>query len=280
MKSKVFYLIALLILTSCFNSKTKKEKTLYGTWRLHDIVENGKPKPGDSFSREANLKKIVKEGGMISFFSDTSYSEININGKFRTGSWKMSNDFTSLSLIDSGYTSEPIGFTIEDDANGKQELALSIPKKNRTIKFMKESDLLPEINDDPFYPANNLWRQKPLQPEDTIQLTRRLANYFKHVALILKAAKIRELKIVSFEFSQGPIKIYNGGIGIHPYEIVPDKWKHAFYDESNAMTTYNLYKNYLRKSNYKGASTGNWIEDDYNILLNMYADITETPNSR
>jgi hypothetical protein len=34
-----------------------------------------------------------------------------------------------------------------------------------------------------------------------------------------------------------------------------------------------MFENYLKKSSYKGASTGKWIEDDYNILLGIYGDL-------
>ncbi len=81
---------------------------------------------------------------------------------------------------------------------------------------------------------------------------------------------------MSFEYSQGPIKIYNGGIGIHPYDIVPQSWKDSFYNEEEAITTYRLYESYLRKNDYRGGGTGNWVEDDYNILLSIYAGLTGT----
>lgn len=56
----------------------------------------------------------------------------------------------------------------------------------------------------------------------------RLTNNIKHVALILKTAKEDKLPVASFQFSQGPVKIYNGGIGIHPLAFVPQSWKAVF----------------------------------------------------
>jgi hypothetical protein len=54
---------------------------------------------------------------------------------------------------------------------------------------------------------------------------------------------------------------------------LPASWKNIFFNETNALEAYKHYYNYLDTSNYAGAATGKWVEDDYNILLSTYADI-------
>lgn len=281
MKITPLYVLTILLLTSCIvNFKENNEKSIYGTWRLYDIEQLNKDSQfEDPFSKAASLKKLVKEGSIICFFENGEYSEIKGDSKFKSGKWKLNDDKKSIQFIDSGQATDPLSLAIETNLNGKKVLTFSFFKKNINIKFIKESDKLPDFTSDPFYPANNLWRQKPQNPENSAQLTNRLTNYFKHIALILKAAKERNQDIVSFEYSKGPIKIYNGGIGIYPYNIVPDNWKNSFYDEADASTAYLKYEEYLTKSRYRGAGTGNWVEDDYNILLSIYADISE-PNEK
>lgn len=114
---------------------------------------------------------------------------------------------------------------------------------------------------------------KPKAAEDSTQQLNRLTNYIKHVALVLKSAKEDKQPVVSFQFSQGPVKIYNGGIGIHPFALVAESWKAGFYNGTEARSAYDIYRNYLQKSSYNGAGTGDWVEDDYTILLSMYADL-------
>ena len=41
---------------------------------------------------------------------------------------------------------------------------------------------------------------------------------------------------MSFTFSQGPIQVYKGGIGILPINAVPVLWKRTFYNEADAAT--------------------------------------------
>ncbi len=37
--------------------------------------------------------------------------------------------------------------------------------------------------------------------------------------------------------------------------------------------TYYLFSSYLNKGVYKGGTTGNWVKDDCNILMNIYDNI-------
>ena len=163
----------------------------------------------------------------------------------------------------------------EETRAGKPYDVLLVEQGSLVLKYRKITEPLKLYRDDPFYKANNQWRAKPSMPESTQELTRRMAGYFKHLALVLKAAKDRKQDIVSFAFSKGPVKIYNGGIGLYPYELVPEEWKNSFYNDSSARAAYSLYENYLRTTSYKGAGIGDWVEDDYNILISIYADFSE-----
>lgn len=44
--------------------------------------------------------------------------------------------------------------------------------------------------------------------------------------------------------------------------------------EEEAAAAYQVYESYLRKNSYRGGGTGDWVEDDYNILLSIYAGLT------
>ncbi len=267
----------LLLCTGCLtNNKKSNQAGITGTWRLYDIEKiNASSTNKDAFSEEVDLKQSVRAGEVLCFFKDGNYSKIKGKGEFNAGKWGFSDDNKTIHFNDSGQTGKPIAIKIEKDADGKMMLYLTFNEKNLSKKYVKESEAMKASADDPFHAENNQWRKKPQQAESSMLLLHRLNNYIKHLALILKSAKERKQEVISFEFSQGPVKIYNGGIGIHPYEIVPAIWKNSFYNDTDALKAYSEYETYLRNSTYRGAGIGNWIEDDYNILLSIYGDISQ-----
>ncbi len=246
-----------------------------GTWRLYDATEIKAAQNGDSFSREAALKKMVQEGKLLIIFEDGKYTSFENKAVYTTGNWKYitAQNALRLSPNETAETTTPVKF--EKTTSGKKTLTLYREKENIALQFIKEAVLTEQQTDDPFHSSNNQWRLKPAQAEDSAQLSERLLNYIRHLALVLKAAKDRKQAIVSFEYSMGPVKIYDGGIGVHPFELLPDYWKNAFYNEGDARRAYRMYESHLQKSSYRGASSGSWVEDDYNILLSLYAQITE-----
>src|SRR5215211_4483410 len=178
---KIFFcsLFIVLVIASCKSkSNATTEKSIAGTWHLYDI-EQLESKGDDAFSRNARLKKTVKEGAILCLFEDGTYSDVKGNGAFKTGKWKLSQENKSISFIDSGRALVPVTMDVEKKPNGKQVLTLFFEERNMAYKFVKESESLKDISSDPFYGSNNQWRIKPKQSEDSIALTRRLTNYLK-----------------------------------------------------------------------------------------------------
>jgi hypothetical protein len=267
------YLALLLILNSCFSPTFKKEKSLYGSWRLQD-VESNKATEGD-FEKLADSKQAVKDGAMLSFFPDGSYTLIKGDGSYKTGKWNANAANTKIDLQNTKSVSENCTIKLELNAMDKQVLNITTPN-NVVSKYTKEAEPLATFKNDPFYVSNNDWRVKPNVSENKKELTRRFCNYCKHVALILKAAKERKQDIVYFDFSQGPIQIYKSAIGVYPYNIVRKRWKNSFYNEAEASIAYLNYQNYLVTNPYRGASNGDWMDDDYNILLGLYSGLSKS----
>ncbi|HEV7332422.1 MAG TPA: hypothetical protein VGN63_15400 [Flavisolibacter sp.] len=264
--------LCILVLSGCMLQQGSREKSVEGSWQLYDITL--KDETDLSFSSAVDLKSSVKEGSVLSFFADNSYSEMDGPGNFKAGEWSAKGG-DAIELIGPEARIKNAIVTEEKNGAGKSYYSLQVEKGGLVLKYRKIAAPLKHYEDDPFYAANNQWRTKPVKPENTKELTQRLAGYIKHLALVLKAAKERKQDIVSFEFSKGPVKIYNGGIGIYPYGMVPAEWKKSFHNDSSALAAYGLYENYLRTTSYKGAAIGDWVEDDYNILLSTYADFTK-----
>lgn len=270
------FLISIILICGCNSFEGDKElskRTILGSWRLYDIENSGANKSQQNVEKlltEADDHDLVKQGMIISFFKDGTYTEMEGSGHYRTCKWEYSSKNKTISFSDSGITRK-IAATMEI-VNEKQTVILSPTEIQKKLEFIREAEPLKAFDEDPFYFKNNSWRIKPTQLETHDQLVKRLGNYFKHLLYILKSAKERKNEIVSFEFSMGIVRIYNGGIGIVPFNAVPENWVNTYYNEANAQEAYYAFQKYLATSSYKGASTGNWIEDDYNILLGIYAD--------
>jgi hypothetical protein len=207
-------------------------------------------------------------------FSDGSFTRLKGVSEYINGKWNFINNKKAI-VCSTALLKDT--FLLNTDAEQNNELIQVLLGDNETKLFYTQyAEELNDFKEDPFYAANNTWRIKPTLPEATAQIQDRLGNYFKHLAYLLKSASERKQTSISFEFSQGIVKIYDGGIGINPINIVPDSWAKTFYKNEDAFAAYKMFEKYLMTSSgYKGASTGNWYKDDYNILTSIYGDLKE-----
>jgi hypothetical protein len=272
----LFFLIITFLLSGCngWSEKNKfdvSKKSLTGSWRLYDLENNSKKNPkADKLLSEAASNEIIRQGIMLSFFEDGSFTEMRGSGFYRTGKWRYNSKEKMLYLTDATNT---VSINVKPEIiNNNQTISLAPTSTQTGLKFIRNADPLENFDEDPYYFKNNLWRIKPGQSETHDQLVKRLGNYFRHLLYILKASKDRKQSVVSFEFSQGLVKIYNGGIGIIPYTSVNENWINTYFDDDNAREAYQMFQKYLATNSYRGASIGDWIQDDYNILLGIYGD--------
>ena len=256
--------ICMILIYGC-GPDNQKQFNINGSWKLQDVV----PTSGDAgFDQSVELKKKLKEGAQISFFKDRNYSFVTGNGEYFSGSWSLEGNYKKLVLSPSisRISNSKLEFETKE---GKSQLNLINDESGTSLIFFPAAVPLTSDTEDPFHPRNNLWRVKAKAKENETLIRERLKNYIRHFALILKAAKDRNQSVVNFEFSLGPVKIYNGAIGIYPFEMVPIEWKKSFYDEADTYIAYQMFEQVLNTQRYNGASSGNWIDDDYNILLSI-----------
>jgi hypothetical protein len=242
------------------------EYNLNGTWRLTDA---GNP---DSVQNES--KNVVKEDLLLSFFPDSTFTEIKVNGEYQTGNYAYSESDHSLSLKFESH-SEKVKVLFDLAANGSRMVILHFAPE-KSISLIGSGKSLEKYKEDPFYFANNSWRIKPSKSENRDQILNRLMGYLAHNAFILKTADTRNQEIVSWEFSKGIVKIYNGGVGIISKDQIPQIWINSFHSREDALKAYEMFENYLRTTSYKGTATGNWVKDDYKILMSIYEGLKRT----
>lgn len=155
------------IVCGCTFTESGKEISLEGSWSLYDISPVNES--GNDFSTAANLQKQVKEGSILSFFEDKSYSETDGSGKFFSGKW-IRKESNSYSLTNQKSKTKDFRITVEKNKEKKKINSLEIEKDDLIYKFIKTAQPLKKPQEDPFHTSNNLWRTKSLKPETTNEL--------------------------------------------------------------------------------------------------------------
>ena len=274
MRLFILSFLIIILISSCNQNSIDPEQFILGNWKLYESKNLGKKEKssGDALLDESKKIEDVKIGKLIAIFPNHTYTEIIGEGeKYTFGSWSWVEVGTKISFKHGSKTET---YTIVLDDSTPEKLQFELSNSNKIQKFVQESKLLEKFKEEPFYSENNLWRIKPNKAETKQQIIDRLGNYFKHVAYILKAADKRDLQVVSFRQSVGIVKIYNGGIGIHDFEIIPETWKNCFYNQEEALLAHELFSDYLQTdADFSGPGTGDWVKDDYTILLSIYNDL-------
>ena len=255
-----------------FEKKTEEiqfsNNSLTGTWRLSHtgVAQN------TSNSNTDSLRSELVQGGLprdflVSFFPDSSFTEISLNGEYLTGKWSYKEDDTMVTML---YQNGKTKTYKASYANEKGLRLVTLESFTGTFLplggFGKSME---KFKEDPFFAANNTWRIKSADAEDKTQITVRLLDYLEHIGYLLKAAEIRKQQFISWEFSKGIIKVYNGGIGLVEKDKISSVWIDCFHTKEDAFQAYDILDNYLRTSAYKGKYTGSWVTTDYNIIISI-----------
>ena len=248
------------------------QQTLQGTWFLTGVVKS-KSIFGESEKQQQSNSdfEAMKQGLVMSFFDDAQFTFILKDGGYTAGKWELDTDQKRISL---NYNKEVLTFTYSSKIE-QQQWVIELEEENSENKLILKRIAKPlkDYKQDQFYPANNLWRVHANEPESNEKLKARIANYVHHVALVFKSSTERKEGVISFTFSLGPIKLFDGNIGIYPFDQVPDAWKITFFNDEQANEAYKMYEYYLNNTVYKGKTTGKWIEDDRLVLENLHKAI-------
>jgi|GEM_PF-1157924 len=282
---KIIFLLILAMLERCHvvkkevvpleNAPIAKEirssANLTGSWRIAAVSQPSKQKSGqpDPLRQDATGNEIPHKAIILSLFPDSTFTEISGDGDYIQGRFLVSNDST-ISFV-SNNRLEKMHMSFGAVTNQRIILKLKNAETKEERSFAEYAYQLKSYTEDPFYPKNNAWRLKPPTEQSDAEIKIKLSNYILHNCFILKAATERDQAVVSWEFSKGIIKIYNGGIGAVPKGDIPRAWANTFHSPTDALKAHKLFEQYLTSSMYKGASTGNWVKDDYHILVAVYA---------
>jgi hypothetical protein len=236
-----------------------------GTWRLTNMPNRPDK---DSIRAGESANAASAPVSIITFFPDSTFTEVRSDGYYLSGTWKYAVADSSITLLKKGKESI-FRTSFGNESNGLRLLTL-INDHNQRFDYAGFGKSLDLYREDPFYDVNNTWRLKPASSENKQQVLARLRGYLFHSALLLKAADTRRQQIISWEFSQGILKIYRSGIGLVPRNEIPETWINCYHSTEEALLAYEILEDFLLTTSYKGEATGNWVKDDYNILISTY----------
>lgn len=260
MKVKNLLLLAIaVVLSSCSSSAKFKEHTIIGSWQV-------------SHEAQTLENKAPSGGSMLHFYPDSSYTLLK-DREIKFGQWsflneneiKYGNNVLTISDFDENELKKNLIVSVVDISNNTKSELVLVEKQQYKIADYKE---------DPFHQSNNQWRLRPNRKESDQEIRARLSNYILHNAYILKSAYEKNATSVSFKNSSGPIKIYKSAIGIVNEDKIKNEWLNCFYDNEDAMKAFNMYSSSLGSRGVaKGTPTGDWVKDDYDVLISLHAQI-------
>ncbi|TYC17024.1 hypothetical protein ES677_02275 [Bizionia gelidisalsuginis] len=267
--------VFVIIFNSCGTTQKINKDKIIGSWTVSDIKKFDKDYLEITADTPlASGSEQLNKGSVLYLFPDSTFTQL-VDQKVKIGQWSFQND------NEIKYSNQKLTIERFEDLETARSLFASIPREDKTVEseltLVEEVIKIKDFKKDPFYPENNQWRERPLKRESNAEIINRLSNYLLHNAYILKAAHERNENSVSFTHSKGIIKVYQGGIGIVKENRIHQVWFDYFYNEKDAMKAYHLFNSYLNNEGvYTKKSTGDWVKDDYEILLTLHSQISKT----
>jgi hypothetical protein len=141
------------------------------------------------------------------------------------------------------------------------------------LKFVADGSRYRDKNDDPFYFANNKWRNKPAAPENDAAIKQRLKDNLRFFILYYKDAIARKASLVSFYGFPSCLRWYAGGIYIQDDKKQLEKWENCFYSEKQAKKALDIMSDVISKKYTWPKGQSNWIKQNLYVLEQMYQNL-------
>lgn len=146
------------------NDKDVSKRSLTDTWRLYDLKNDTVSNTHniEKLLTEADNNEIVKQGIVLSFFKDGTYSEVQGSGYYMADELKNTSKEKMRYFSDSG-TTRAIKVTTEI-INNRQTISRTSTLIQKKINFTRNAEPLKDLDENLFYFNNNARRIKPAQP--------------------------------------------------------------------------------------------------------------------
>jgi hypothetical protein len=124
--------------------------------------------------------------------------------------------------------------------------------------------------EDPFYPANNQWRVRPLASESNQQIRQRVRQFVHFYALFYWDCYRKSETELSFGGLPCCFEWYNGGIGMQTQGELDKRWIRCFYSDDQAYKGYEMLASILERHELKWPENPtSWVQQTAQVLDQM-----------
>lgn len=207
----------------------------------------------------------------LDLFTDSSFTE-NPRGHFITGTWRIGRDDKKQMLILTTANKKEKTWYIPE-LNSRNLRLTTTSKTGSTLYLNLSADGMMHKNqlNDPFHPANNRWRIKPVKPENDSAIADRAKQCVKFYALFYRDNILRQKDKINFFGLPQIFEWYRRGIGMPDWEDIHESWVQCFYDKEQARKGYNVLRQLIVDYEFtwpKGAP--DWRMETQSVLEQMY----------
>jgi hypothetical protein len=197
------------------------------------------------------------------FFEDGGILQ-NPRDEIKLGKWAMDEKAKIINIV------------FEDDkkktcvlkAIGVKNLLLQ-NGNDAPVKFIADGKKYENPEDDPFYPANNRWRIKPIRAESNSAIKQRVIQCVLFYNKFLQDQVNRKMTVISFYGIPSCFTWYKGGISIINKDKIGPKWIGCFYNKVQAIKGQQMLKGVISKKYKWDAAEKNWVKQSADVLLQI-----------
>ncbi len=182
----------------------------------------------------------------------------------KTGKWVLDEKTKHISIVFTDGSKKDLQLK----AIGVKNLLLQNGKEP-AIKFVADGRKQKDVADEPFYPANNKWRIKPLHSETDDAIKERVIGCVNFYSKFFKDNADRKAATISFYGLPSCFKWYSGGISIINKEKVGTKWINCFYNKDQAVQGQQLLENIISKKYNWNRQEPQWVRQSADVLRQM-----------
>jgi hypothetical protein len=204
----------------------------------------------------------------IALFRDFSVTE-NARCGLQMGKWHVNKNTRELVLRFTNGLSKT--YTIRNVAVRQMELGWQKGEHDEAIITLKaEAMAHKRPGEDPFYPANNQWRIKPLVSETGEQIRLRVKGFVHFFALFYWDSYRRQAMEISYSGLPCCFELYNGGIGMQSKADLDKRWMGCFYSDDQAFRGYGMLADILERHELKWPENPtSWVQQTAQVLDQM-----------
>ena len=199
----------------------------------------------------------------ISFFDD-GLMVLDPRDKMKVGKWTLDEKTKDLTIIFDDKTK----LKAHVQAVGVKNLLLKIGDKP-AAQYIADGKKAKNLSDDPFYPANNKWRIKPLKLENEVAIKQRIIDCVLFYSKFFKNNADHAYPSISFYGIPTCFKWYSGGISITNKEKLSTKWFDCFYNKEQALQGQQLLEKAITKKYNWNKTEPKWTKKSADVLLQM-----------